>query len=877
MIISQKTKLKKNKPKFNKLINFYKFFFYTTSIIFLLVSFIFFNSEMFNYYKAKLSNRLIGHGITNYLKLPEILYLKTRGHFINNKKIILEMDFEEILKIESERNERIFKDKTGIKTIPGSFNFYKATLIKDGKKIPIKIRLKGHRHIHWIDKSKSSYRIKIKGDERFNGLKVFSLQKPRIRNYIHEWIYHQVNSAQNDSINLKYEFFDLIINGENYGLYVLEETPSKLLLERNQKRDGPIFSVIEEIYHEANTDPMNKTFKVLNESFWLNDKNSALTILAYTKLTDTFLGKRAINETFDLKILAWYVATVELLDSYHGLYLKSPKYYYNPLKGLFEIIPYDGHYTNPQLVGDDDVERNRMLGERNSTHNVDRINRPDLGIFLSKKLYEDEKFLEEYHLALAKISSIKFLDNFFNKKKDKIKYINSLIYADYFLNDFVFYYGPGLYYFDKSEVYKKAAGIREKLQIDPNKVIVKMIGNLLEVENYNLINPNLKIDKIYCGNNEINFQQKMILKNIKKIVNIKQVLISMPCFKININDEFNNKNFQISISNLKTKRVDTIDEKKFLKYFKIEDKKILLKKDFTNIDENITIPKDYTVIILPGQKITLKDDAFIYSLSNFIIGQIDNDKKVFISGNKDNYGGGLFIDSQKTSQIFNTEFSFLSGYGAGVGNTNTNFLEKFLIYGSINFYNGHAIFKNTDFMNITSEDALNLINIKFDLDNVNFHNISNDGIDVDFGNGSISNSSFNQIGHDAIDLSGSNSSIIKNYIGNAGDKGVSIGESSNVIIDKLEIVNSYIGVAVKDGSVVKIQNSLFKNGDYGVAVYHKKNEYENINKIYLKDVEMLNFKENIIKNKKSFINSKMNLKIQNYRNKKILSKLYEKP
>ena len=254
-----------------------------------------------------------------------------------------------------------------MKLDPKSFNFYKATLIKDGKKIPIKIRLKGHRHIHWIDKSKSSYRIKIKGDERFNGLKVFSLQKPRVRNYIHEWIYHQVNSAQNDSINLKYEFFDLIINGENYGLYVLEETPSKLLLERNQKRDGPIFSVIEEIYNEANTDPMNKTFKVLNESFWLNDKNSALTILAYTKLTDTFLGKRAINETFDLKILAWYVATVELLDSYHGLYLKSPKYYYNPLKGLFEIIPYDGHYTNTQLIGDDDVERNRMLGERNST------------------------------------------------------------------------------------------------------------------------------------------------------------------------------------------------------------------------------------------------------------------------------------------------------------------------------------------------------------------------------------------------------------------------------------------------------------------------------------------------------------------------------
>jgi len=877
MIISEKPKQKKKKYKVNKLKNFYKYFFYTTSFIFLLVSFIFFNSEMFTYYKAKLSNRLIGHGITNYLNLPEILYLKTRGHFINNKKIILEMDFEEILKIETERNETILKNKKTNFSYTNNFNYFKATLLKDGKKIPIKIRLKGDRNIHWMDRSKSSYRIKIKGDERFNGLKVFSLQKPRARNYIYEWVYHQINSTQNDSINLKYEFFDLIINGENYGLYVLEEAFSKILLERNQKRDGPIFSVREEKkIHKPITDPMeDKIFQVYGESFWLNDNNREFTNLAYTKLTDTFLGKRAISETFDLKNLAWYVATVELLHTYHGLYLKSPKYYYNPLKGLFEVIPFDGHYINPQLSAFNKVKRYRMLGETESIQNEDIISRIDLANFLSKKLYEDEKFMKEYHLALAKISSIKFLDNFFDKKKDKMKHINSLIYADYFLNDFVHYYGPGLYYFDKSEVYKKAALIRKKLQIDPDKVIVKLKGNLLEVENYNLINPYLKIDKIYCGNNEINFQQKLILRNIKKV--IKEVLPTMLCSKINVNDEFNNKNFQINFMNLKTIKVDTIDEKKFLKYFKIEDKKILLKNDSTVIDENITIPKDYTVIILPGQKITLKDNAFIYSLSNFIIGQIDNDKKVLISGNKDNYGGGLFINSQKTSQIFNTEFNFLSGFGTGDNNTNKNFLEEFLIYGSINFYNGHVIFKNTNFTNITSEDALNLINVKFDLDNINFHNISSDGVDVDFGNGSISNSFFNQIGNDAIDLSGSNSNIIKNYIGNAGDKGVSIGERSNVIIDNLEIVNSYVGVAVKDGSVVKILNSLFKNGDYGMAVYHKKNEYENTNEIYLKDVEMLNFKENIIKNKRSFINSKMNLKIKNYKNKKMLSKLYEKP
>ena len=420
MIISEKTKLKKNKPKVNKLKNFYKYFFYTTSIIFLLVSFIFFNSQMFTYYKAKLSNRLIGHGITNYLNLPEIIYLKTRGHFINNKKIILEMDFKEVLKIETERNEAIFQNKANNFSYNNNFNFFKATLLKDGKKIPIKIRLKGDRNIHWMDRSKSSYRIKIKGDKRFNGLKVFSLQKPRARNYINEWIHHQINSTQSNSINLKYEFFDLIINGENLGLYVLEEAFSKILLERNQKRDGPIFSVREEaINHKPITDPMDKIFQVYGESFWLNNKNSELTNLAHTKLTDTFSGKRAVSETFDLKILAWYVATVELLHTYHGLLLKSPKYYYNPLKGLFEVISFDGHYINPQLSAFDKVKRYTMLGERDTIQNSDLISGINLANFLSKKLYEDEKFLKEYHLALAKISSKKFLDNFFDKKKIK--------------------------------------------------------------------------------------------------------------------------------------------------------------------------------------------------------------------------------------------------------------------------------------------------------------------------------------------------------------------------------------------------------------------------------------------------------------------------
>ena len=147
----------------------------------------------------------------NYTKLPEIFLLKIQGHFIKKNKIFLEINFENLSKIENQRDQVIkeTKDKGRVDNITFKFNEYKAKLNVSGKKIPVKIRLKGDRQIHWKDKKKSSYRIKIRGKNRFNGLKEFSLQKPRARNYIYEWIFHELNSETKDTISLKYEFFEL--------------------------------------------------------------------------------------------------------------------------------------------------------------------------------------------------------------------------------------------------------------------------------------------------------------------------------------------------------------------------------------------------------------------------------------------------------------------------------------------------------------------------------------------------------------------------------------------------------------------------------------------------------------------------------------------
>ena len=132
-------------------------------------------------------------------------------------------------------------------------------------------------------KKYSSYRIDLKREGRIFNVKKFSLMKPRARNYIHEWIFHEL-VGEGGLIKLKYKFVNLEINGKDEGLYVFEEGFGKILLERNKRRNGPIFSIHEEFSYDIS----NAKFNVYNKKYWLNHENIKLTEIASQKLRDFF-------------------------------------------------------------------------------------------------------------------------------------------------------------------------------------------------------------------------------------------------------------------------------------------------------------------------------------------------------------------------------------------------------------------------------------------------------------------------------------------------------------------------------------------------------------------------------------------------------------
>ena len=57
-------------------------------------------------------------------------------------------------------------------------------------------------------KENSSYKLNLKKDNYFDQMKKFSLQKPRIRNYLHEWIFHEL-LGEGNLIKINYDFYDL--------------------------------------------------------------------------------------------------------------------------------------------------------------------------------------------------------------------------------------------------------------------------------------------------------------------------------------------------------------------------------------------------------------------------------------------------------------------------------------------------------------------------------------------------------------------------------------------------------------------------------------------------------------------------------------------
>lgn len=885
---------KKNKVKSNKLSSFYKVYFFLSLVIIFVTSLIFFNTGIWKNGKEDLLNRIHVNGLNNYLKIFSIANQIIKHSHINLDEINLNFNYEKFLVLEQERKKIISESEKNMRSSDHNFIKIKGNIENNkGNKVNIDLRLKGDRITHF-EKNRTSYKIEVDRNNYFYGLKKFSLIKPRARNYIHEWIFHELIGEEN-LIKLNYNFINLKINGEDNGLYVLEEGFDKILVERHNRRNGPIFSMIEEFSTNINF----AQFEIYNKNSWNREENIDLLSIAQKKLQKFFDGSLEAKDVLDLDKWFWYFAVTDLTYTHHGLSPRNVKFYYNPLSGLFEPIGYDGHRTlanfDPNLKNfNHQTAFDRATTCKSICHEDDEVAQ-----FLFKFFYDQYGQIKKenyflYKKKVSKISDENFLKNFLSSRKNKIQLLNAKIYNDYFLIDNTPYvkYGPGIYYFSTEDLYYRSKKLRSKIKYKQSKIkITENYRKINFVNNNEINNYSIKLTELFCyGLDKFNvYQDQIKLSNLNLNYNFKNPLVVEKkkfknqdinnCYKAKLTDSILNETFLVNI-NFINNDLELIKKNKynFKKFFSIQENILHLINPETIIDEDLYIPEGLKVKIKASEKIFLINNSVIFSESPWEIGS-KNSKKAYIGGYKENFGGGIIIKTNnKKSLIVNTKFEYLygtknrflnlnnnyfsikssylgnnkffSGKGQKLSNDQINKFTQGLNYmGAINFYKSDVKIINSDFSKIQAEDAINIISGNFEIYDTVFDTIASDAVDIDFGKGKFNNLVFNNIGNDALDFSGSNINIKKIIFNNIGDKSISLGENTIAKISDLKGKNIFCGIAAKDGSDVTVKNVSFNNTEIPFASYNKKTFYDppvlkidnnfsvkNFKKIYLKDV-----------------------------------------
>ena len=156
-------------------------------------------------------------------------------NFFTTEKFKINLNLENYNQILKSRDKAI---KQGMMLTTNN-PWVRANLNIDKKIYDANIKLRGSHSSNWEDEKKLGFKIKLRRDQRYNGMKEFSIQHPEQREYIGEYLFMKILELEG-LIFSRSNFYNLDINGNNYGLYFFQESLSKEMIENNKKRESII-------------------------------------------------------------------------------------------------------------------------------------------------------------------------------------------------------------------------------------------------------------------------------------------------------------------------------------------------------------------------------------------------------------------------------------------------------------------------------------------------------------------------------------------------------------------------------------------------------------------------------------------------------------
>ncbi len=720
--------------------------------------------------------------------------------------------------------------------VPGTISF------NNGEKMDMKIRLKGDWTDHLLGK-KWSFRIHLKDDDdQILGFRQFSIQTPETRNFLYEWAFHE-NLMQEGLLTTRYDFVNVMLNGELLGIYAIEENFSTELLESQGRRQGVILRFDEEdmwnkwYYNYANgikfrgngwSYTTERTADI--STFQSGHIESSADLSAEAETARSLLrsyetGALSASEVFDVKLMGRYFALSDLWAACHGTTWHNLRFYYNPITTRLEPVVFD---ALPFSVCEKDEKTGNFIFDAGNS------------------LLKDEAIRRAYTQELYRIIQPGYVEELTKKYYQQANQYSKSLLSEYDEKDLGIDWQSLLkrqkflaLYFDPPNPIKGAYTISGINPGDDGPVQLKIeLTNLaplpIDVVGFEINDELVDLGQInpatlasYSDTTTVPFYSEYVFELVDKPEWADPD--HLPKIKAIIRLAGIEREKRVTLDGVMTPaeismgpQPEASSISKIIKqypFFYTNDtgNQLISNPGVWDIDGDLVIPGDVKLQIPAGTVLRFDPGAIILTHGPInLLGSESNPVLLTAKDPTSGWGGIVVLKSPAESL-----WKF-----AKIENTFGISRQGWILTGGITFFGSDIKLDHAIIGNNHTEDAINVVHGNFTFLDSRFENTFADAFDSDFSTGEIHRCNFENIQGDAVDISGTQASVSFLTLNNIVDKGLSIGENSHITATDLTMDTVGIGVASKDLSTVDLKNSTINNARFsGLAAYVKKPVY----------------------------------------------------
>jgi hypothetical protein len=724
--------------------------------------------------------------IFEFISVVSSNYFNSESPDIQLSLTVAAADWERMANVAQESLER------GVIVQPKD-NYVPVELEFEGEKIRAEIRIKGKMTDH-VSGKKWSFRIKTKKGDAFMGMKRFSLQHPGTRNYIYEWL-HQQWAAHEDFPHARYFFLQLNVNGENYGVYNLEEHFGQELMAYNEKKKGIVFRLEPDLYwsrrlnsHEGfqfdqeHTSYQSAKWDAFNEKSIQKDEALYADYQNVLVLMDAMRqGKAKVSEVLDIDKFARRYALLDLIGGWRSVDWSDIKFYYNPETHRVEPIAYESFsaFKIKDLIGDYKFSKRTIYHE------------------FHDGLFSDEEFFRLYIQYLEKYSDKAYIDAFLAKIKPELEKNLRILNSEFPYKKFE----PSIYYYN-AEVIKRSLNIKKgfhaylaqsesgtEVKIAPVtslpiEVIAAKLDNKQEVK----FDKPIVIESKAKGS-ALNYVQIQIHPEVKSksVVLVYRILGSSKILQTEVYPYEYIDTYEVK--NHYTGYEPNWQHFDFL-YTDTALKTIHFKPGLVKIDSILVLPKGYTVVLSDKTALDFVKGSFVVSYATIKAAGTEENPLVITSSDKT--GGGFLLIDSKESEFKHVNFSELSNPKRG------NFSHT----GVVNLYQSQALFNHCNFIGSMADKQLVASRSKLEIKNCTFL-AGMDALKAIYSNLTVNQSHFLNQFDDALILVGSKAEVTNTKFSKTAGVAIDATEGSTVQLKNIEIYKVKKAIKAKDNTTVK--------------------------------------------------------------------------